>query len=177
MRKLFLITILFFFIIFNFIINARQVESFGYWVKGNTVYYTDLEIIDADPDSFENIPSSYLYGKDKNSVYFWGSKIPDADPKTFKYLAKYYFSDKNSVYFLSTKILGADLETFKVLELYYSLYRDSVFYKEKKIDGADPKTFNYIDDKNFFDKNFKYKILYSTQFGAYEYIIDKTPLN
>ena len=97
MRKLFLITILFFFTTFNFIINARQVESFGYWVKGNTVYYTDLEIIDADPDSFENIPSSYLYGKDKNSVYFWGSKIPDADPKTFKYLAKYYFSDKNSV--------------------------------------------------------------------------------
>ena len=148
MRKLFLITIFFFFTTFNFIINARQVESFGYWVKGNTVYYTDLEIIDADPDSFENIPSSYLYGKDKNSVYF-----------------------------LSTKILGADLETFKVLELYYSLDKDSVFYKETKIDGADPKTFNYIDDKNFFDKNFKYKILYSTQFGAYEYIIDKTPLN
>ena len=148
MRKLFLITILFFFTTFNFIINARQVESFGYWVKGNTVYYTVLEIIDADPDSFENIPSSYLYGKDKNSVYF-----------------------------LSTKILGADLETFKVLELYYSLDKDSVFYKETKIDGADPKTFNYIDDKNFFDKNFKYKILYSTQFGAYEYIIDKTPLN
>ena len=148
MRKLSLITIIVFFTTFNFIINARQVESFGYWVKGNTVYYTDLEIIDADPDSFENIPSSYLYGKDKNSVYF-----------------------------LSTKILGADLETFKVLELYYSLDKDSVFYKETKIDGADPKTFNYIDDKNFFDKNFKYKILYSTQFGAYEYIIDKTPLN
>ena len=92
----------------------------------DTVFFSDIEIEDADTNSF--VPISNVYSKDDNNVYYCQYSgcfdreckiITDSDPTSFKVSSNDYIGlDKNYVYSAGEVIKNADPNSFQIIDDY-----------------------------------------------------------
>lgn len=135
--------------------------------KNNNIYFNDVKVKNADPETFSIIKhkdaSGYeltsKYAKDKNNVYesyCIASPDPnyvDKDPSTTDY-GEGYISD------CFVEILyGADPNTFEVLNQNWAKDKNNVYFyvvtgKTKIVNEADVKTFDIVGQSDYAkDKN------------------------
>ena len=110
----------------------------------DTVFFSDIEIEDADTNSF--VPISNVYSKDDNNVYYCQYSgcfdreckiITDSDPTSFKVSSNDYIGlDKNYVYSAGEVIKNADPNSFQIIDDYraedkINKYRISARYKRR----------------------------------------------
>ncbi len=146
----------------------------GYELRNDGVYWNDIKIVGADPNTFTNLVVPY--SRDKDSIFYFEKLIEGADPETFKYINENYIMDKNYIYCDGKKMDKADKDSFIVLKGYskdknyvfkncailperYSdsfiildqyLTKDSknVYYVDKIIKNVDPATFKILGNTN-----------------------------
>lgn len=73
---------------------------------GGVIYYGDISIEGADPQTFQYIGSDYAL--DKNDIYYKGRIIHNADLQTFKVIGKGYAIDKDNMYYRGDRIKKND---------------------------------------------------------------------
>lgn len=129
---------------------------FGYSIKGDKVYYKEVEMVGADALTFE-IVNDLAYevapAIDHNFYYEKGKVVAEVDSGYFKKYNNQYFKRGSEVYgyydwdmgVYIGPIVGADPDTFVSLTELYSKDKNSVFYLQNKIDGADPATFVILE--------------------------------
>jgi hypothetical protein len=86
----------------------------NYATDGVTVYSSDVEVKDADPDTFTDLGNGY--GADYESVYYYGDKVLNAEAKSFKELNYGYATDAHAVYYAGEIIKGAEPTSFAVFD-------------------------------------------------------------
>ena len=137
----------------------------AYEQKNHKIYYREIEVKDADYNSFEEI--DIYYGKDKNYVYYMGEKIDEIDSNTFKNFSfPFYIMDKNGIYYQENfnkykKIENIDISSFEILDSHYSKDKDTVYCKDIILKEADVKSFKIIENNFTFDaedKNNYYQV-------------------
>lgn len=136
--------------------------------QNNNVYFTNIILEEADPDTFAQflapgLPHDSSLGIDKNHLYFRENIVEHADPHSFVYLGAkkiaffevntqmrstgqeyqegLYALDKNHVYFDFEPIIDADPASFELLDTYYDRDKNFIFYKGKKLEGSDADSF------------------------------------
>lgn len=77
--------------------NGGGPEFFDGIYGGGELYFGDISIDEADPQTFQYIGSNYA--SDKYNIYFKGYVVQQADHKTFKVLGKGYAIDKDNMYY------------------------------------------------------------------------------
>ena len=107
-------------------------------------------IENADPETIENIGSTFSYFKDKN---------------------KAYWINNNGC---TVEIISPNLDTYELVGDFYSRDKDSVFYCGKLLEGADSETFEYFDNGYAKDKHTVYKVSNSHD-GCLLKILDEDP--
>jgi len=119
------------------------------------IYCGGKIIINADPDSFQILNTSY--SKDKNNVFYNKMKhdydkasfgvISNIDPDNFYVLGDLYAKDDKNIFYLNKKIENADLVTFKLIVNAgkdYAIDENYVYFNGIAVAGADPETFNHV---------------------------------
>jgi len=128
------------------------------YIKNNRyVYFRDIKIKNADPNSFQILNDRYM--KDKNNVFYNETKkittVKNADPESFLVVDSDNGKDKNHFYWYGEMrkgkepILSQDYGEVSP----YNKDEKFVYYGNQEILGADSETFivlsqNYAKDKN-----------------------------
>jgi len=139
------------------------------------VYKGTSILIDADPNTFEQIEN--YYWKDKDHVYllqFGGDncKINGADPGSFEVIKDFLWTkDKNHVYYEFKKLLDVDPAEFTALEEDWGKDNNFYFYHNLKVDSLDYSTAEIVSRYYIKDKNhvfFKDTIVYDANPGTFK---------
>lgn len=113
------------------------------------VYYKGTALPNADPSTFELIPTTYYkdIAKDKNQVYWRTELIQYANPQTFR-IENHLAQDKQHVWKLYEKKapeLATQLDpNIEYIDHGYSRSKTQVFYKGTLLKNADPNTFTIV---------------------------------
>jgi hypothetical protein len=124
-----------------------------YYTKNNTVYYENIEIADADVNTFQEL--GFLWAKDVKAVYLEGQRQAYLDPKTVKVFPHVYIVDKAGVwvygtgYYMEVDKTDADPATFSVISLGYGKDMKNVYYFAEKIVDADVNSFNVLSGVSY----------------------------
>jgi len=102
-------------------------------------YGAKVQILNADPDTFEPIGHYTVYAKDKKHIYGCGRVINDADINTFEFIGDDFAKDKNHVY--------KEARSYNTLRIPNCAVG--------MIKGADPKTFNIKEYQKENKNNYK----------------------
>lgn len=147
------------------------------------VFYDDVEIEGADPESFEIMEDGIIespwnveaeisevmkdkYSRDKNKVYLRGKPLEGVDSGACEIIHPYYVRDAKSVYFTHSLsfsgngiIQDADSESFKVLGEKYGKDKNNVYWERSVIKEADVNSFEVVSDEYKYakDKNNVYQ--------------------
>ncbi len=129
-----------------------------YYSKDNyNVYFKDVLVKGADPDTFE-ILSKTSYATDKKNCYFEGKKISGIDTKSIHSINKKeiddnketiaydYIADSKHIYFKGEQVLG-DPETYLVLRdgnNPIAKDKNNIYFKNTIVQDADPDTYEPI---------------------------------
>ena len=115
--------------------------DYGFARDSKVAYRYNKVLEDSHGPSFQLIPGSKVYTKDRKNVYSLGRLLEGVDAPTFELIGNLYTRDKNHVYFTGLLIEGADPNTFKFLGHHYGIDKNHVYWNRRVITGADPATF------------------------------------
>lgn len=143
--------------------------GFGYARDGNTIFFRDRQIKNADASSF--MPEGYGSASDRFAKYSFDEQYSKKYIEDMEHVTGGYFKDRKNVYYESRIIEGADIETFSpvpeeeteiktagaesVIDTIsseeekrssggrndYAKDAKRVYFMGKPADGADPETF------------------------------------
>ena len=134
------------------------------------VYFYDRVIDDADPQTFELLPSSELvdnkyktthYAKDKAHVFYANKVIPKAQPTSFTYLWGDYSRDAAAIYYQEEKLAESNSIPEKIVgdnNHAYLTVGNTVFFDGKPINSVDVDTFKVMGQG--FAKDYRNVYLY-----------------
>lgn len=95
----------------GFMCRDAMEEGYAYAKDGNAVYLNaETTLPGADPASFQLIPDSCSFARDKNHVYYKGRILPGASPASSRAFSKDapYLVDGDTVYYRDKPLPGAD---------------------------------------------------------------------
>lgn len=159
----------------------------GYYVQNEKVFYksnepskilppvfrSDIEVVGADAETFEELNKHF--GRDKNKIYYHQWEVEKVDRQTFEVIEGPFSKDKNHV-FLERLILTDKPQNFKVLfkkgsspDLYFSTDGEVIFKGRTTFfpNEIDVSTFEEISGTDFMrDKDHVYSVVRSRLTGA-----------
>jgi hypothetical protein len=148
--------------------DTFTVLAYNFAKDKNHVYYNDIIIEDADPESFELIPfrsvvyekqRSYLLTKDKNHLYYVNKKFEQADTNSFQGLWGEYAQDAKHIFFNNEVLLKTEFTPKKIANDKHENYlqlKDRLFFQEREIKGVDLESFELIEAEFSRDKHHVY---------------------
>ena len=143
-------------------------EGYGYAADDSYVYYDDVPVDGADPESFV---MDGLYGVDANHVYYNGIQVKNADASTFKSVGEDtdsdYGTDAHAVYYDGTLLEGADSATFTILKDGFARDKNGIYDYGSIIKNiADPDTFSAVGGYYATDANTVYYLSTPSDSGS-----------
>ena len=104
----------------------------------DTVYFQELAIQDADPDTFEVL--EYGFSRDKKAVFCNQEKLPELNPLDVTILNHNFIHDNNTLYYQSTRL---DIEVSNMKVLNDDIVKDNrhVYYKTHYLSGAEASSY------------------------------------
>ena len=104
----------------------------------DTVYFQELAIQDADPDTFEVL--EYGFSRDKKAVFCNQEKLPELNPLDVTILNHNFIHDNNTLYYQSTRL---DIEVSNMKILNDDIVKDNrhVYYKTHYLSGAEASSY------------------------------------
>jgi hypothetical protein len=125
----------------------QEIPSFHTY--NNKVWWSDTEIVGADPDTLKVY--SQHYAKDKDRAYHWFNVVEKADASTFEPLTYPFAKDKDQVFWSDKIVTGADPHSAEV-KGGYLIDKESVYWGNKTID-ADRQSFEFLGEGRAKDKD------------------------
>ncbi|MBL7058727.1 DKNYY domain-containing protein [Patescibacteria group bacterium] len=140
----------------------KQINEY-YAVRDSKVYYNDLVLEGANPESFMVI--SGFYSSDGNYIYHKNNIVDGAIVTKFSVLGgTEYATDGSFIYHPQypegnigkIELNTESAESFQIIDRVFGKYMDTIYCGSYKLDGADAKTFESIstyykkDEKNIY---------------------------
>ena len=123
------------------VIAKNEGISTSYAMDEKSVWYSEMIIPNADPDSFQLLSSHY--SKDASSVFYLEKSIIGADPHSFQ-VANDIAKDNTNIFVNEQILEGAKADSYQKLGSGYAKDSEQVWYGNKVISGADSNSFGVI---------------------------------
>jgi len=124
----------------------------------NHVYYNEILIEEADPETFcllydgENSSDGkyifHYYSKDKNNVYHFNERMADVDTSTFEILWGYYTRDCHSIYYDKIKLASSSEPAVRLendSQHVYLKIGNKIYYKDHLLEVSDVDFFEILE--------------------------------
>jgi hypothetical protein len=128
-------------------VRLKDGEKTPYWLNAGKVFYRNVALSGADPESFQYFEDSF-FAFDKFKVYYRGEVVEKANPKTFTVLenGSSYGKDSDYVFLGNNIINGAQVDFFQILDKRESISKDGKqLYKGADIIPLNMEHFEYLD--------------------------------
>ena len=133
--------------------QRSKVNDF-YERDATSVYYFDMRIEGADPNTFRQLKYPF-YARDKQRVYYHSFVIPGARVDTFRLFDESYATDGRRAFFRGRPMPLLNIKKFKVVneERYLSADHRFVFFETQALLNSHPQSFQVLNSWYWKDKN------------------------